>query len=108
MIVKVGELPAVCHNLTCDFKYTVPVGEVTAFTYTARSRQLELTGVNLPSDRSLIRHVEFAHSLCSIDESTITNSSLTCTMDHEPVCGDWLPMLVSIVVRLPPSSTLTP
>lgn len=95
VIVKVGELPAVCHNLTCNFKYTTPVGEVTAFTYTARSRQLQLTGVDLPATVSTIRHVEFAHSLCTIDESTVSNSSLTCTLDHEPVCGDWLPMLVA-------------
>jgi len=38
IIVKVGELPAVCHNLNCNFTYTMQVGEVTAFTYTTRSR----------------------------------------------------------------------
>lgn len=38
VIVKVGEFPAVCHNLTCDFDYTIPVGEVTAFTYTANTK----------------------------------------------------------------------
>jgi hypothetical protein len=26
VIVKVKDLPAVCHNLTCDFTYTEPVG----------------------------------------------------------------------------------
>ena len=29
VLVQVGEFPAVCHNLSCNFTYTVPVGEVT-------------------------------------------------------------------------------
>lgn len=33
LIVSVGNLPAVCHNLTCDFTYTLPEGEVTSFTF---------------------------------------------------------------------------
>ena len=52
VIVNVGEFPAVCHNLTCDFNYTIPVGEVTAFTYAANTRQLQLTGVDLPANLS--------------------------------------------------------
>lgn len=38
VIVKVGDYPAVCHNLTCHFNYTVPEGEVTAFTYSAGTK----------------------------------------------------------------------
>jgi len=108
VIVKVGEFPAVCHNLTCDFSYAIPEGNVTNFTYTASTKVLELTGVNLPANKSLIRHVEFAHSFCTIDESTVSNSSLTCTLDHEPVCGDWLPMLVANEGLVNTSSELVP
>lgn len=95
VLVTVGDYPAVCHNLTCHFGYTEPEGEVTGYTYTPSTRLLELTGTDLPADTSLIRHVEFGHSLCTIDESTVSNASLTCTLDYEPVCGDWLPQLVA-------------
>jgi hypothetical protein len=38
VIVQVGDYPAVCKNLTCDFQYVAPVGEVTRFTYTAETK----------------------------------------------------------------------
>lgn len=93
VIVQVGDFPAVCKNLTCHFNYTVPEGNVTGFTYTAASKQLQLQGVGLPANASLIRHVEFAHSLCTVSQAD--NASLTCTLDHEPVCGSHLPKLVA-------------
>ena len=40
VIVNVGEYPAVCKNLSCDFHYIVPEGEVTSFTYNNNGRQL--------------------------------------------------------------------
>lgn len=40
VLVTVGDYPAVCHNLTCHFNYTVPEGEVTGFTYTESSKLL--------------------------------------------------------------------
>lgn len=48
VMVSVGDFPAVCHNLTCNYNYTVPVGEVTAYTYTALTKTLVLTGTLLP------------------------------------------------------------
>lgn len=48
VLVTVGDFPAVCHNLTCNYNYTVPVGEVTAYTYTALTKTLVLTGTSLP------------------------------------------------------------
>lgn len=56
----------------------------------------------------MIRHVEFAHSFCTIDESTVSANGLTCTLDHEPVCGDWLPMLVANEGLVNSSSGLNP
>lgn len=38
VIVTVGDLPAVCHNMTCNWNYTIPIGEVSAFTYDDASR----------------------------------------------------------------------
>jgi hypothetical protein len=52
-----------------------------------------LNGTNLPANESEIRYVKFAHSLCKL--TNVTNSSLICTLDYEPVCGTHLPELVS-------------
>jgi hypothetical protein len=95
VLVTVGGYPAVCHNLTCHYHYTEPEGEVTAFQYAAASKQLTITGTNLPNATSLIRHVEFGHSLCTIDAATVSATGLTCTLDYEPVCGDHLPQYVA-------------
>jgi len=51
LIVKVGEKdpqPAVCHNMTCDFTYTEPSGEITGVTYDKTSKKLVITGTSLP------------------------------------------------------------
>lgn len=40
LIVEVDGLPAVCHNLTCDFTYIKNVGEVTSFTFTETTKEL--------------------------------------------------------------------
>jgi hypothetical protein len=46
VMMTINKLPAVCHNLTCDFTYIQTAGEVTAFTYTEATRVLQLTGTN--------------------------------------------------------------
>lgn len=94
-----------CKNLSCDFQYTVPEGEVTSFGYTPSSRQLQLTGTDLPANTSMIDHVEFAHSRCTISSASAT--SLTCTLDYEPVCGDHLPKLVAVQGLVNNSAALT-
>lgn len=33
MIVTVGDMPAVCHSMKCDFTHIAAVGEVTSFTF---------------------------------------------------------------------------
>jgi hypothetical protein len=38
VIVNVGDYPAVCKNLTCNYHYVVPEGEVTAFTFNAANK----------------------------------------------------------------------
>jgi len=40
LIVEVQGLPAVCHNLTCDFSYIENVGEVTSFQFTEETKKL--------------------------------------------------------------------
>lgn len=78
---------------------------MTAYTFTTSTNVLTLTGTNLPENDSLIRHVEFAHSKCSI--SAATNTSLTCTLDHTPVCGSHLPNLVSNYGNINNTASLT-
>ena len=103
--VWVGDYPAVCKNLNCDYHYVEPAGEVETFTYTDGTRELVLTGTDLPVNASLVRRVEFAHSPCTI--SAISNESLTCILDYEPVCGDHLPELYSIYGLVNNSINLT-
>ena len=78
--VTVNGEPAVCHNLTCGYAYTAPVGTVTAFTYNAATRVLQLSGTDLPVNTSLIRNVTFAKSPCTIDPATVSATGLTCTL----------------------------
>lgn len=48
VIMTIDGLPAVCHNLTCDFTYVEPKGEVTGFNYINTTRELQIFGVDLP------------------------------------------------------------
>jgi len=108
VIMHVDGLPAVCHNLTCDFTYTIPHGEVTGFAYNLNTKELYLVGIDLPLNLSSIRHVEFAHSLCSIDESSLNGTELRCILDHDPVCGSHLPKLVARLGLVSNNETLVP
>ena len=101
LIVTVDNLPAVCHNLTCDFTYVPPVGEVTAFTFDQSTSKLVLTGTDMPSMVTDIDKVEFALSSCLIDESTLSATNLECTLVKEPTCGDHLPILTSNLGVIP-------
>jgi hypothetical protein len=47
-MVQIGDLPAVCHNLTCDYTYVEPVGEITSFTFDQSAGTLKLVGTSLP------------------------------------------------------------
>lgn len=104
--VQVGDYPAVCKNINCDYNFVIPEGEVTGFTYTAGTRELQLTGLDLPANASLIRMIEFAHSKCTV--TSVSNSTIVCTLDYEPVCGDHLPYLYSIYGLVNQTAGLTP
>jgi hypothetical protein len=87
----------VCHNLTCDFTYILAEGEITAFTYTAATKLLVITGTNLPSIISNISSVEYALAYCTVDEATLTATNVECTLNQEPTCGDYKPILTSLL-----------
>jgi hypothetical protein len=103
--VWIGDYPAVCKNLNCNYTYVEPEGNVTSFAYTSDTRELVLTGTDLPMNASMVRYVKFAHSKCSI--TAISNESLTCTLDYELVCGDHIPELYSIYGLVNNSDGLT-
>ena len=48
-IVTVDDQPVACHNMTCDYTYVQPVGEIIAATYDDSSRKLIIVGVDLPT-----------------------------------------------------------
>jgi hypothetical protein len=101
LIVTVGENPAVCHNLTCDFTYILPEGEITAFTYTEETKLLVITGIDLPSVIYNISSIEFALAYCTVDESTLSDTNVECTLNKEPTCGDHKPILTSYLGVIP-------
>jgi hypothetical protein len=102
----VNDVPAVCHNLTCNFTYTEPVGEVTGYAYNHGTKRLTLEGTDLPNVTANISSVYFALTHCTIDESTLSNTTLECVLDEDPTCGDHLPILTSTLGVIPNSDSL--
>lgn len=107
VIVTVGDDPAVCHNMTCDFKYIEPVGEVTDFTFDESTKKLVITGVALPSVMGDLVSVEYALSFCTVDETTLTDTTIECTLNKDPTCGDWSPVVTSSMGLIPNNVNLT-
>lgn len=106
LVVTVDDVPVVCHNMTCDFTYTEPVGEVTSYGYNNVTKVLTLEGTDLPNTTANISSVYFALTHCTINESSVTNTSLECTLDEDPTCGDHLPILTDILGVVPNSDTM--
>jgi hypothetical protein len=95
LIVTVDGNPAVCHNMTCNVAYIEPDAEITAFSFDTSSYLLTLTGTNLPTTIDGMQDIIFADTFCKIDESTMTETSMECTLDSDPVCGDHVPTIHS-------------
>lgn len=108
LIVTVNDVPAVCHNLTCDFTYIEPpVSMIDSFTYDLSTRVLVLTGTELPNVAANISHVYFAYTHCTIDWTTVDDSTLTCTLDDNPTCGNHIPILTSRLGVIPVNEAVT-
>lgn len=108
LIVTVDDVPAVCHNLTCDFTYIEPVGEVTSYGYDQTTKTLTLEGTDFPNVITDILSVYFALTHCTIDESSLTDTYLECILDEDPTCGDHLPILTSTLGVIPNADGLVP
>jgi hypothetical protein len=95
VIVNVNDLPAVCKNLTCDFTYTTPVGEITAFNYDTTSKVVVITGTAFPEKQTDIQKIMFAFSECPIDSAKYSQTSITCTLLTKPTVGDYKPTIIT-------------
>jgi len=81
LIVTVNGNPAVCHNMTCDVAYIEPTATISGFTYTASSRELSIVGTELPTTLDGMQDIIFAQTYCTIDESSMTATGMTCTLE---------------------------
>ena len=94
VIVNIDNQPAVCNHRNCDFSYVEPNGTVTLFTYDMATKKVVVTGVDLPPLEN-ITQVEFALDYCAIDNTTLTNTTLECTLVSEPTCGNYAPKIIT-------------
>ena len=99
-------MPAVCHNLNCDYVFTEPTGEVTSFTFDSATKKVVLTGTGFPTNVYDYTSAEFALSPCTINPDTITATNIECTLDHEPTCGNFKPILKSNLGFIPIAASL--
>jgi len=107
IVVTVNDLPVICHNITCGFNITEPVGEVASFTFDTATNKLTLVGTEMPVNASDVYLVEFAQSTCTIETGTITETGLECILDREPTCGSWVPKLTAVLGIVPNIANLT-
>lgn len=108
LVVDVGGLPAACHNLSCDFSYIQNVGEITSFQFTESTKKLVITGTDLPKNFSNIATIEYAQSFCTPDETVaLDGTSITCTLNRNPTCGNWKPILISTLGKIGLNSNVT-
>jgi hypothetical protein len=106
IVVTVNDLPAMCHNITCGFNYTEPVGEITSFTFDTASNKVTIVGTSLPTAAADIYSVEFAKSLCTVDSTTVTATGFECTLIQEPTCGTWAPKLTAVLGVVPNAAAI--
>jgi len=54
-----------------------------------------------------ISRIDFALTHCTIDWDTVDNTTLTCTLDEDPTCGDHFPIFTSTSGIIIVNETLT-
>ena len=84
-LVTVDEQPVACHNMTCDYTYVKPVGEITGITYDDTSRKLVITGVDLPTlqlDGSSPADAAASNTTASSNSTATTTSSNSTAADN--------------------------
>ena len=76
--------------------------------YDEVTKRLVITGVELPATPDQLLQIEFAKSLCTLDAETMSSTNIECVLDHEPTCGDEVPILTSIHGRIPTVDGIMP
>ena len=107
VLVDIGGMPAVCHNLTCDYQYTEANGTINSHTFDLATKRVKITGVDLPSNIKHIDSVNFAESPCTIDKATVSGTNIDCVLDRSPVCGDHKPILTTKWGIIPNEASVT-
>jgi hypothetical protein len=80
--------------MTCDYAYITSVGDISDFSIS--STTLTITGTDLPESIDDIESITYAQSSCTIDESSISSTSIECEIDGDTVCGEWTPVYTTI------------
>lgn len=107
LLVEVNGLPAACHNLTCDFSYIENKGSITSFEFTEATKKLVITGTDLPQNFTDIATIEYAQSFCTPDTAVaLTGTSVSCTLNRNPTCGNWKPILISSLGKIAVADTV--
>jgi hypothetical protein len=65
-----------------------------------------ITGESLPDTLALIDSVDFAISPCTIDFSTLSSTTVECTLDLPPTCGSHQVILTSVNGIIPNSASV--
>jgi hypothetical protein len=102
VLVTVDDLPAVCKGLACGYAYTDPQSEVTAVSLSGM--EVSLTGTGLPTTDIT---VTIASEPCTVDMSTNTDTSITCTIANQLMAGKWSPRIIGPSGKVPVSASLT-
>lgn len=106
VIVNVNNLPAVCHNLTCDFTYIATPSEITSFTYTAISKKLVITGTKFPALATDVQSISFAMTACTLNTAVHSVTNIECTLDKNPTAGSHWPDVTTSFGKIPVKSTV--
>jgi hypothetical protein len=106
VIVNVNGLPAVCHNLTCDFTYITTPSEITEFTYTAVTKKLVITGTKFPAKSTDIQSISFAMTPCTQNSAVYSETKIECTLTKNPTAGTHWPEVTSRFGKIPVKSSL--
>jgi len=97
LIVSVDGLPAVCHNLNCDYDFQVQESVIDSFTFDATANSVTFVGQGLPTDDADFVKIKFAHAPCTITAGSSSETGFTCDMEIPPTCGTYIP---SVVVQM--------
>jgi len=61
--MMVGDLPAACEAMNCDYAYIANVGDISSFSES--SKTLTISGTNLPTDASAYVSIMYANAPCT-------------------------------------------